>query len=159
MIIGVIGGSACSKRVYDLAVEVGREIAQRGFPLICGGLGGVMEAACKGAKSAGGVTIGILPMSQTRDANPYVDYPIATGMGLARNIIIVHTASALIAVDGKYGTLSEVAYAAQLGVPLVGLSTWRIRVPMVHARTPREAVDKAVSGAEKRSGVERRGSA
>jgi uncharacterized protein (TIGR00725 family) len=159
MIIGVIGGSSCGAKARALAEEVGREIAGRGLPLICGGLGGVMEAACKGAKSAGGVTIGILPASRARDANPYVDYPIATGMGLARNIIIVHTASALIAVDGKYGTLSEIAYAAQLGVPLVGLLTWKIRVPMVHARTPKEAVDKAVSLAEKRYKNEQRGSA
>ncbi len=142
-----------------MAEEVGREIARRGHALICGGLGGVMEAACKGAKSAGGVTIGILPMSQAKDANPYVDFPIATGMGLARNIVIVLTASALIAVDGRYGTLSEIAYASQLGVPLVGLSTWRIRVPMVHVRTPKEAVDRAVSLAEERSSVERRGPA
>lgn len=153
MILGVIGGSACSKRVSALAEEVGREIALRGFPLICGGLGGVMEAACKGAKSAGGVTIGILPMSQPREANRYVDYPIATGLGLARNLVIVNTASALIAVGGRYGTLSEIAYASQLSVPLVGLSTWDIDVPMVHVRTPKEAVEKAVSLAEKRGRV------
>ena len=159
MIIGVIGGSSCSQRDRALAEEVGREIARRGHVLICGGLGGVMEAACKGAKSAGGVTIGILPMSRIEDANSYVDYPIATGMGLARNIIIVHTASAVIAVDGKYGTLSEIAYASQLDVPLVGLSTWKVNPRMVHVRGSKEAVDKAIELAEEQGRREPRGKA
>jgi len=157
MILGVIGGSACSRKAYSLAEEVGREVARRGHALICGGLGGVMEAACKGAKDQGGTTIGILPSSQISTANPYVDFPVATGMGLARNLIVVLTARALIAVDGRYGTLSEIAYASQLGVPLVGLCTWKIRAPMIQVRTPEEAVEKAVEMAEKRGKLERRG--
>jgi uncharacterized protein (TIGR00725 family) len=150
MILGVIGGSACSRKVYSLAEEVGREVARRGHALICGGLGGVMEAACKGAKDQGGTTIGILPSSRIRDTNPFVDFPIATGMGLARNLILVYTAQALIAVDGKYGTLSEIAYASQLNVPLVGLLTWKVNPKMFQARTPKEAVDRAIELATKR---------
>ena len=97
LLISVIGGGAPSARAYELAEAVGHELAQRGAVVVCGGLGGVMEAACKGAKSAGGVTIGIMPGDDPRSANPWVDYPVMTGMGYARNVVVVKTGRAAIA--------------------------------------------------------------
>jgi len=110
-IIGVIGSSLAKGKPYEQAMEIGRLIAQRGGTVLTGGLGGVMEAACKGAKEGGGQTIGILPGFDTRDANRYVDIPIITGFNHARNIIVVRTSEALIAVGGMYGTLSAMAFA------------------------------------------------
>jgi uncharacterized protein (TIGR00725 family) len=109
-----------------------------------------MEAACRGAKSAGGLTIGILPGFSRCEANPFVDIPVVTGLGEARNIIVVRTAQAVIAVNGEYGTLSEIAYALKLGIPVVGLNTWqlaregRLVSAIEEAATPAEAVDKAL---------------
>ena len=125
--IGVIGQSVCDSELYQLAYEVGQEIARRGVVLVCGGLGGVMEAACRGAKEAGGLTVGILPGLSLHDANPFVDIAIATGLGEARNLIIVHTASGLIACGGQAGTLSEIAFALRAGKILAGLRTWKLR--------------------------------
>ena len=126
MIIGVIGGASCSKTIGSLGEEVGKEIAEAGATLICGGLGGIMEFACKGAKSAGGTTIGILPGFEKSDANEYVDIPIVTGLNISRNVIIIRTADVLIAVDGSYGTLSEIAIALNLGKPVIALETWAL---------------------------------
>ncbi len=148
--IGVIGSGMCDARTYALAEEVGRRLAQAGATVVCGGLGGVMEAACRGAKAAGGQTIGILPGSEPDQANPYVDIPIPTGLGEARNVIVVRTARVLIAVGGEYGTLSEIAFALKFGRPVVGLETWQLArggVPVpafLEARTPEEAVQKAL---------------
>ena len=140
-VIGVVGASVCSNEISKIAEEVGREIARRGAVLICGGLGGVMESACKGAKEAGGLTIGVLPSKERRSANPYVDLPIATGFGEGRNVIIVHSCDGIIAISGQYGTLSEIAFALNLGLPIVGISTWEIDVPIVRAKGAKEAVD------------------
>ena len=151
MIVAVIGGNRCSKEMARMAEAVGRELAKRGAILICGGLGGVMEAACRGAKAEGGLTIGVLPGTSRYDANPYVDIPIVTGMGEARNVIIVRTAQAVIAVDGEYGTLSEIAHALKMGKPVVGLNTWELAKAgrevrdIVVAETPEEAVEKALA--------------
>ena len=151
MIVAVIGAGRCSKEVARVAESVGRELARRGAALVCGGLGGVMEAACRGAKSEGGLTIGILPGSSRREANLHVDIPVVTGLGGARNVIVVRTAQAVIAVDGEYGTLSEIAYALKLGIPVVGLSTWQLAregrqvSAIVEAGTPAEAVDRALA--------------
>jgi len=140
--IGVIGSGVCDARTYALAEEVGRRLAEAGATVVCGGLGGVMEAACRGAKAAGGQTIGILPGPEPDQANPYVDIPIPTGLGEARNAIVARTARALIAVGGEYGTLSEIAFALKFGRPVVGLETWQLArggapVPaIVEARTP-----------------------
>ena len=125
-LIAVIGGSQSSAKENRLAEEVGRELAKRGAVLVCGGLGGVMEAACRGANSDGGLTIGILPGENRRDANSYVQFPIATGMGYARNAIVVKSAQAVIAIGGSYGTLSEIGYALQNGIPVIGLGTWSL---------------------------------
>src|SRR3990172_837860 len=126
MIIAVIGGDSPPPEVLPLAEAVGREVAQRGHVLICGGRGGVMEAACRGARQAGGHTIGVLPGPDRNEANPHVEFPIVTNLGAARNTIVVLSADAVIAVDGSYGTLSEIALALVLGKPLVGLGTWRV---------------------------------
>ena len=142
-IIAVLGGARCSEEIAQLAERVGAEIARRGGILICGGLFGVMEAACRGAKKHGGTTIGVLPGVDRNDANPYVDIPIVTGLADARNVIIVRTAHAAIAVDGEYGTLSEIAFCLKLGTPVVGLKTWELAAPVVKAQDPEEAVSKA----------------
>ena len=125
-IIGVIGGCSCPAEIAKQAEEVGKGIALGGAILICGGLGGVMESACKGAKSVGGTTIGILPGMDKEDANDYVDIPIATGISIARNIVIINTADVVIAVDGGYGTLSEIAFSFNLQTPVIALHTWHL---------------------------------
>lgn len=147
--IGVIGGGQCSKDGARLAEEVGRMLAERGAALVTGGLGGIMEAACRGAKSANGLTIGILPGSCSRDANPYVDVPIVTAMSVARNAIVVRSSRALIGIEGSYGTLSEIALALNIGIPVVSLNSWQTIPGVVHASSPREAVDKALELAQR----------
>ena len=149
-IIAVIGGGQCSKEEAQLAEEVGREIARQGAILVCGGLGGIMEAACRGASSEGGVTIGILPGDSYQAANPYIQIPIVTGMGHARNVIVVKSARAVIAVGGNYGTLSEISHALQSGIPVIGLTTWSLSRngqqdnSIIPAQSPVEAVNKAL---------------
>jgi uncharacterized protein (TIGR00725 family) len=151
MFVAVVGAGRCSAEVAALAESVGRELAQRGAVVVCGGLGGVMEAACRGAKGAGGVTVGILPGTARRDANPHVDIPIVTGMGEARNVLVVRSAQAVIAISGEYGTLSEIAHALKLGIPVVGLRTWQLakdslqREEIIRAQTPQEAVERALA--------------
>ena len=141
-VIAVIGASSCDETVARLAYLTGQEIAKAGAVLINGGGGGVMEFSAKGAKEAGGETIGIVPTSHMDWSNPYVDYVIATGMGQARNAVIVGSADGLIAVSGSYGTLSEVAFALKDGKPLAGLSSWdRTFSEIPSFDTPREAVD------------------
>jgi uncharacterized protein (TIGR00725 family) len=112
-----------------LAERVGAALALRGSTVICGGLGGVMEAACRGAKSEGGLTVGLLPGREAAAANPWVDIVIATGLGEARNALVVSSASAVIAVGGEYGTLSEIALALRWGTPVIGLDTWSLNRP------------------------------
>jgi uncharacterized protein (TIGR00725 family) len=138
--IGVIGGAVCSPEIYEIACDVGREIATNGFALVCGGLGGVMEAACQGAKKAGGITIGLLPTSDKKDANPYCDLVIPTGLGHARNVLVVHASDALIAVDGEAGTLSEIAIALKIGKPIVGIKSWEREGRVPQAERGDEAV-------------------
>lgn len=144
VIIGVIGSSSCSSSVSEIAYIVGREIARKNAILICGGLGGVMEAACKGAKEGDGTTIGVLPRAK-ESANPYVDIPIVTGMGEARNVIIARSSDAVIAIAGKYGTLSEIAFSLRFDIPVVGIATWNIDIPILKAKNPKQAVDMALS--------------
>ncbi|MBN2423629.1 MAG: TIGR00725 family protein [Calditrichaceae bacterium] len=141
-LIGVIGSGQCDLDVQNLAYQVGLEIGKKNYGLVCGGLGGVMEYAAKGCHESGGLTVGILPQEDAEYANPYIDLAIPTGMGVARNLIIVRSALGLIAVTGRYGTLSEIAYALQLGKPVVGLNTWDISEDIVKADNPRDAVDK-----------------
>jgi len=151
IIVAVIGGGQCSEEEAELAEEVGRKLAQAGAILVCGGLGGVMQAACKGAREEGGVTVGILPGEIRALANPYVQIPIATGMGYARNVAVVKSAQAVIAVGGSYGTLSEIGHALQSRIPVIGLNTWRLMKngsedgAIIPASGPDEAVAKALS--------------
>jgi hypothetical protein len=153
--IAVIGGSEPSAEEAQTAEEVGRELAKRGAILVCGGLGGVMEAACRGAQSEGGLTIGILPGESRQAANPYIQIPIVTGMSYARNVVVVKSAQAVIAIGGSYGTLSEISHALQSGIPVIGLNTWSLSrngqqdSSIILAQNPVEAVDKALNLATK----------
>lgn len=126
MIIGIIGGNKCDKQIEKIAEETGAELAKRKHILLCGGMGGVMAAACRGAKKSGGLTIGILPGKTKDDANKYIDIPIITAMSHARNAIIVRTADIIIAISGKYGTLSEIGLARAIDKTVIGLKTWDI---------------------------------
>jgi uncharacterized protein (TIGR00725 family) len=141
--IGVIGGTAAGEEILQMAEETGRLIAQHGCSLICGGMAGVMEAAAKGAKDGGGTTIGILPHTDRHEANSYIDIPIATGFGEGRNLVIIRTADILIAIDGEFGTLSEIAFALKMKKSVIGLHTWDIP-GVIKAGSPIEAVDIAV---------------
>ena len=145
MFISVIGAGKCDAQTYALAEQVGRELAQQGATVVCGGLGGVMEGACKGAKDAGGRTVGILPGEDRADANPYVDIPIVTGMAEARNAIVVRTGSAVIAIGGEYGTLIEIAFALKFEIPVIGLDTWPLGRGVVEARDAQQAVQLALA--------------
>ena len=148
-IIAVIGGSQASKQEIKTAEDVGRELAKRGAAVVCGGLGGVMEAACRGASSEGGITIGILPGENRNDVNQYVQIPIVTGMGYARNVAVVKSAQAVIAIGGSYGTLSEIGHAIQSGIPVIGIDTWslskggKINSSIIPAESVIDAVNKA----------------
>ncbi len=150
-LVAVIGGGQCSKEEARVAEEVGRELARRGAILVCGGLGGVMEAACRGSSAEGGITVGILPGESRQAANPHVQIPIVTGIGYARNVAVVKSAQAVIAIGGSYGTLSEIAHALQSGIPVIGLNTWSLSKngqqddSIITAQSPLEAVNKALS--------------
>ena len=155
MIISVIGSSnPATKEHVELAEEVGRELARRNIMVVCGGLSGIMEAVCRGAKSEGGTTIGVLPGRAAAEANSYVDIPIVTSMGYSRNVIVVHTGEAVIAVGGAFGTLSEIGHALSDGIPVVGLKTWPLTTngdgvdiggSIILAESPADAVDKALA--------------
>ena len=138
--IAVIGGSDVSPETAALAREVGREVAKRGAVLLCGGLGGVMAAAAQGARDAGGVSLGILPQGDRGQANPYLTYTIATNLGHARNVLIAHSADALIAVAGSYGTVSEAAIALKLGKPVIALQVAWDLTGVKRAASPAAAV-------------------
>jgi len=142
--IGVIGGAQPEGQWRQAASKIGELIAARGGVLVCGGLGGVMESAARGAKEAGGFTIGILPGQSAQDANPYIDVAVATGLGYTRNSLVVLNSDVLIAVDGQYGTLSEIAYGLIYGKKVIGLGTWDV-AGVIPASTPEEAVQLAFS--------------
>jgi uncharacterized protein (TIGR00725 family) len=149
--IGVMGPSICSPETYNLAREVGFRIARSGAILICGGRSGVMEASARGAKEANGIAVGILPGDSASEANPYIDIPIITGLGNARNVINVLTSQAIIAIDGSSGTLSEIALALKCHIPVVGLKTWRLIPPegdppqITMVNSAEEAVSAAIT--------------
>jgi uncharacterized protein (TIGR00725 family) len=147
--ISVVGHSTCDKRKMELARAVGREIATRGHVLVCGGLGGVMEAASRGAREAGGIAVGILPGADRSHANQWVTVALPTDMGHARNALVALAGDALIAICGGYGTLSEIAFGLKMGKPVIGLESWDLgdcpgeEMSMVPASTPQEAVELA----------------
>jgi uncharacterized protein (TIGR00725 family) len=154
LFVAVIGSASCSPEIAAVAEQVGRQIARQRAVLVCGGRGGVMEAACRGAKAEGGTTVGILPGTDRQDANAFVDIPIVTGLGEARNAIVVRTADAVIAVSGGYGTLSEIGLALKMGRPVVGLGTWELCQQgqlvggVLQVGTPPQAVAQALALAE-----------
>jgi len=155
MIIAVIGNSSCSPEEAKLAETVGELLAQRGVIIICGGLGGVMEAVCRGARSKDGLTVGILPGGDPSSANPWVSIPVVTGIGEARNVAVVKSSQAVIAIGGSYGTLSEIAHALKSGIPVIGLHTWSLSrngqedSSIIEVHDAKEAVDKATSLAKR----------
>jgi uncharacterized protein (TIGR00725 family) len=148
--IAVVGPSAGTPAELALGEAVGRGIAEAGAVLVCGGMGGVMEAAAGGCAESGGRSVGILPTEDRLDANPYLTVAVATGMGEGRNSIVVRTADAVIAVHGEFGTLSEIALALKMGKPVVGLGTWELAKSgepvdaIVRVTDPREAVATAL---------------
>ncbi|HLX89442.1 MAG TPA: TIGR00725 family protein [Acidimicrobiales bacterium] len=154
--VAVVGSGHASDDECDQAARLGRFLAEAGAVVVCGGLGGVMEAVCRGVRGGGGLSIGVLPGSDRSAANPYVDVAVPTGMGEGRNVLVVRTADAVVAVGGEYGTLSEVALALQAEIPVIGLGTWELAkhgraVDAVHrASSPEEAADAAVREAGRR---------
>jgi len=148
--IAVVGGGTCDPDTLRRAERVGQLLAERGAVLVCGGLGGVMEGACRGARAKGGTTVGFLPTTARSSANPYVSVALPTGLGEARNTLVVRASDALIAIGGEFGTLSEIAFALKVGVPVVGLDTWELAkhggpVQAIHCvANPAEAVARAL---------------
>jgi uncharacterized protein (TIGR00725 family) len=140
----VVGPGDASAEQANAAEQVGRLLARRGAVVVCGGLGGVMEAACRGARAEGGTAVGILPGLDRGAANPHVEIALATGLGEARNALVVRAADALIAIGGAYGTLSEIALALKAGKPVIGLDTWQID-GIEAADGPEAAVEAALS--------------
>ncbi|WP_435073363.1 TIGR00725 family protein [Halorubrum sp. HHNYT27] len=148
MRVSVIGGSSVSPETAAVAEELGERLANRGHTVVCGGLGGVMEAVCRGARDAGGETIGILPTDRRADANPHVTVPIATGMGHARNALVALNGDAAIGINGAHGTLSEIGMALAHGRPVAGLDTHDV-AGVEAVATPKAAVEyveEAVAG-------------
>jgi uncharacterized protein (TIGR00725 family) len=152
--VSVVGGGNAPEEDRAVARKVGRALAEAGAVVVCGGLGGVMEAACAGAHEAGGLTVGILPGTDRAEVNPHVDVALPTGMGETRNALVVRAADAIVAVSGEYGTLSEIALALAIGVPVVGIGTWDLLRKgeadrgVVRAETAQDAVTLALALAE-----------
>lgn len=142
--VAVIGAGVANRETAALAEEVGQRLAEQDVVLVCGGLGGVMEAAARGARKAGGTTVGILPGMGPQEANAYIDIAVVTGLSHARNAIVVRSAGAVIALPGEYGTLSEIALALKMGIPVVGLKAWGDLGGVAYAETAAEAVEKAL---------------
>jgi len=142
--IGVIGAGSCSKKIYNTALDVGKNIAKAGAILVCGGLGGVMEGAAKGSKENGGIAIGIIPGESREEANQFIDFPIVTGFGEGRNLVIIRSSDVIIALPGKYGTLSELAFCLKIGKPVISLGTWDVSERIVKAKDPKGAVKLAL---------------
>ena len=141
VLIGVVGSGEEDPELSRVAEELGAQIAGRGAVLVNGGLGGVMLASAKGSKRAGGLTVGILPGRDVKEANPYIDIPIPTGMGEMRNALVVRASMGIIAVGGGYGTLSEIALALKTGKPVVGINSWEVSEDIVRAEDPAQAVE------------------
>jgi uncharacterized protein (TIGR00725 family) len=147
--IAVIGRGNCSPQEAELAEEVGKLLAKHGAVLVCGGRSGIMEAACRGAKSANGTTIGILPGGDRQGANAFVDHAIATGLGEGRNLVIILTADGVIAMPGEFGTLSEISFALLHSKPIVSLGSWEISDRVIRVGTPTEAVEYIMQEVER----------
>ncbi|MFH1351294.1 MAG: TIGR00725 family protein [Pseudomonadota bacterium] len=142
MYVGIIGAGACSDSVYEVARNVGHQIGQKGWVLVCGGLGGVMEGAARGCSEAGGMTVGILPGFERDHANPYIKISLPTGLGEGRNLLVVRASDSLVSIAGGYGTLSEIGLALKMKKPVVGLMTWEGIVGIQYVSDPNEAIQK-----------------
>jgi uncharacterized protein (TIGR00725 family) len=140
-VVSVIGGHNCNKEVEQVAQNLGKNLAKVVDILVCGGLSGTMKAVCSGFKAEGGLTIGIIPGYDKRDANAFVDIVIPTGLGLARNVLVVKSADVVVALPGEMGTLSEVAYCLQFGIPVISLNSWDIK-GVIKVNTVEETIDK-----------------
>jgi uncharacterized protein (TIGR00725 family) len=140
--VGVIGAGECGGSTYQAAQSLGYEIGKKGWILVCGGLGGVMEAAAKGCTEAGGITLGILPGSERNSANPYIRIALPTALGEGRNLLVVRTSDVLVSIAGSYGTLSEIALALKIGKPVIGLETWEHIQGIQYVLYPEEAIEK-----------------
>jgi uncharacterized protein (TIGR00725 family) len=141
--VGVVGAGDCPGSIYHLAEILGSHIAKMGWVLVCGGLGGVMEAAAKGCAAGGGMTVGLLPGLERESANPHIRIPIPTGLGEGRNLLVVRASDLIFAVAGGHGTLSEIALALKTGKPVVGLETWKDISGIAYAVAPEDAIQKA----------------
>ncbi|MEE8404310.1 MAG: TIGR00725 family protein [candidate division Zixibacteria bacterium] len=150
-VIAVIGAGKCSRKLRDMAAEIGRYVAENGGVVLCGGLGGIMEGAARGAKEAGGTTIGIIPSENKADANQFIDYVIPTGFGQARNVLVVRAADAIVALPGKFGTLSEMAFALVSGKPIVSVQAWKLGEEILQVEDPIEAAKIAMDLARKQN--------
>ena len=150
-VIAVIGAGKCSRKLRDMAAEIGRYVAENGGVVLCGGLGGVMEGAARGAKEAGGTTIGIIPSENKADANQFIDYVIPTGFGQARNVLVVRAADAIVALPGKFGTLSEMAFALVSGKPIISVQAWKLGEEIQQVEDPLEAAKIAMELARKQN--------
>jgi uncharacterized protein (TIGR00725 family) len=140
-VVSVIGGHSCKNEVEQIAHELGKKLAKVADYLISGGLSGTMKAVCSGFKASGGVTIGIIPSYSKSDANEFVDIVIPTGMGLARNVMVVQAGDIVVALPGEYGTLSEIAYCLQFGKAVISLNSWDIQ-GVIKVKTVDEAIQK-----------------
>ncbi len=143
-LIAIVGGREASPELLEQATQVGRLIARSGFGLVCGGMGGIMETAAKGCKEEGGLTVAILMQDDPQYANPYMDVVIPTGLGIARNLLVVRSGEAVIAIDGKYGTLSEIAYALQINKPVIGIKTWDVSEAIIKVNSAEEAIKEVL---------------
>ena len=139
--IGVVGAGECSPQIYTVANELGHLIGKNDWILFCGGLGGVMEGVAKGCYKSGGMTVGILPGNEKDSANPFITLPIATGLGEARNLLIVRASDVVVAIAGGFGTLSEIGFALKIGKPVIGLKTWPSIDGIDYVETPEQAID------------------
>jgi uncharacterized protein (TIGR00725 family) len=142
--VGVIGSGSCPERVYRMALDLGASIARKGWVLICGGLGGVMEAAARGCHEAGGMAVGLLPGVDRAAGNPYLSIALPTGLGEGRNLLVVRASDLLISISGGYGTLSEIALALKIAKPVIGLETWPAIEGIIYVSSPQEAMEAAI---------------
>ena len=147
-VIAIIGAGKCSKKLRDKAATVARYVAKNGGVIICGGLGGIMEGAARGAWEGGGTSIGILPSEDRDDANKFITHAIPTGFGEARNMVVIRAADVVVAFPGKYGTLSEMAFALKAGKPVISLSAWKLGEEIIHMNDETEAAEKAMELAQ-----------
>ena len=150
-VIAIIGAGKCSKKLCDMAADIGKYVAENGGVVLCGGLGGIMEGAARGAKEAGGTTIGIIPSENKADANRFIDYVIPSGFGEARNVLIIRSADAIVALPGKFGTLSEMAFALISGKPIVSVQAWKLGDEILQVDDHIEAAKLALELAKKQN--------